>query len=146
MEENNYINQNYNLIRLKKYLNYEVSSLVIYILSFQVFIFIFLASAAVLIFTPFMLYVLYTEQKKGWLLLFVIIVLIPLMVLIVSFIIIEFSRPMLFISIGLFYFYFFLLRFDVNEWVREASAKNQYLMDKKKRELELKLFTDNFNK
>ncbi|MBU2494681.1 MAG: hypothetical protein KJ571_18825 [Bacteroidetes bacterium] len=145
MEENNYINQNYNLIRLKKYLNYEVSGLVLFILSFQVFIFIFLASAAVLIFTPFMLYVLYTEKKKGWLILFIIIVFIPLMVLIVSFIFIEFSRPMLFISIGLFYFYFFLLRFDVNEWVREAGAKNQYLRDKKKRELELKSFTDNFN-
>jgi len=132
--------QNYNLIRLKKYLNYEVSSSILYFLSFQIFIFIFLASAAALIFAPFMLYVLSKENKKGWIVLFIIIVIIPIMLLIILSILFEFSKPLLLISLGLFYFYCFLLRFEVNNWVQEMSARNQYLMNKKKREEDLNTF------
>jgi hypothetical protein len=138
MEENIEIIPNYNLIRLKKYLNYEVSSALLYFLSFQVFIFIFLASAAALIFTPFMLYVLYSEKKKGWIVLFIIIVIAPIIFLSILSVMIEFSRPLLFISVGLFYFYCFILRFEVNDWVREAAVRYQYLIGKKRRENELK--------
>lgn len=145
MDDNIHINQNYNLTRLKKYLNYELSSSILFFLSFQGFIFIILASIAALIFTPFMLYVLFTEKKKGWIILFIIIVIVPIILLIVSSILFEFSRPLLFLSLGLLYFYFFLLRFEVNDWVREANARNQYLIDKKEKEYDLKTFTDKIN-
>ena len=144
MEENIYINQNYNLIQLQKYLNYEVSGFLLYILSFQVFIFLFIASAAALAFMPFMLYVLFTEKKKGWIILFIVIVVIPIIILIILSVMVEFSRPLLFLSVGLFYFYCFILRFEVNDWVREAMARNQYLLEKKQREDDLKSFEVNF--
>jgi len=144
MEDNIYIDQNYNLTRLKKYLNYQVSSSLLFFLSFQAFILIFLASAAALIFTPFMLYVLFTEKKKGWIILFIVVVVIPIILLIILSIEVEFSRPLLFISLGLFYFYCFLLRFEVNDWVREAMVRNQYLFEKKQRENDLKSFEDKF--
>ncbi len=144
MEENIYIDKNYNLTRLRKYLNYQVSSSLLYFLSFQVFVFIFIASAAALIFTPFMLYVLITEKKYGWIVFFIIIVVVPVIILLMLSWMVEFSRPMLFISLGLFYFYCFLLRFQVNDWSREAIARNQYLFEKKQREDDLKLFEDKF--
>jgi len=144
MEENIYIDQNYNLTRLRKFLNYQVSSSLLYFLSFQVFVFIFIASAAALIFTPFMLYVLVTEKKYGWIVFFIIIVVVPIIVLLILSWMVEFSRPLLFITLGLFYFYCFILRFEVNEWSREAMARNQYLFEKKQREDDLKLFEDKF--
>ena len=128
-----YINQNHNLNRLKQYLNYEISSSVLYFLSFQVFLFIFLASIAALIFMPFMLFVLFKEKKKGWITLFIVIVVIPIIILLILFVMVEFSKPLLFISLGLFYFYCFLLRYEVNEWSREAIARIQYLLNKKKK-------------
>jgi hypothetical protein len=142
MEDNICLCQNSNMILLKKYLNYEVSSSILYFLSFQVFFFIFIVSAAALAFTPFMLYVLFTEKKNGWIIIFIVIVIVPIILLLILAVMVEFSRPLLFISLGLFYFYYFLLRFEVNDWVREASAKNQYLIDKKKREFDSKSFVD----
>jgi len=144
MEENIYIDQNYNLTRLKKYLNYQVSSSILYFLSLQVFVFIFLASAAALIFIPFMLYVLFTEKRKGWIVLFIVIVIVPFILFLILSLMVEFSRPLLFISLGLFYFYCYLLRFEVNDWAREAMSRNQYLLEKKQSEDDLKSFEDNF--
>jgi hypothetical protein len=141
---NIYTSEDNNLTRLRKYLNYEVSSSILYFLSFQVFVFIFLAAAAAVIFTPFMLYALFTEKKNGWIVLFIVVVVIPLIALIVLSVMVEFSKPLLFILIGLFYFYCFLLRFEVNDWCREALARNQYLLEKKRRENDLKAFEDNF--
>ena len=91
-----------------------------------------------------MLYVLFTEKKKGWIILFIVIVVIPIIILIILSVMVEFSRPLLFLSVGLFYFYCFLLRFEVNDWVREAMARNQYLLEKKQREDDLKSFEVNF--
>ena len=42
------------------------------------------------------------------------------------------------IPIGLFYFYFFLLRFEVNGWIRELSAKNLFSLQQKEKDEELK--------
>ncbi|MBN1301609.1 MAG: hypothetical protein JW995_10380 [Melioribacteraceae bacterium] len=145
MDEEVYIVQNYDLHRLKKYLNYELSGSVLYFLSFQVFIFIFLASIAAVIFTPFMLRVLLAEKKKGWIIVFVLIVIIPVVVMIILIIFAGFSKAFLFFILGLFYFYFFLLRIEVNGWTREADAKYQYHLSKKRSEAEMKAFDDRFN-
>lgn len=121
MEDEIYINQNNNITRLQKFLNYEISSSLLYFLSFFAFALILFASAAAIIFTPYMLYVLYREKKKGWIILFAAVVIVPVIFLLLSTAIAEFSNILLFITLGLFYFYCFLLRFEVNDWVREAS-------------------------
>ena len=139
------INQHKDLTRLKKYLNYELSSSTLFLLSFMVAVFIFLASAAAVIFTPFMLNVLYKENRKGWILFFVIIVIVPFTLFIILGLAVEFSRPLILITLGLFYFYCFLLRFEVNNWVKEINARNQYLYEKKKSEDELNTFTNQFD-
>ncbi|HOI29642.1 MAG TPA: hypothetical protein PLZ15_07735 [Melioribacteraceae bacterium] len=144
MEDEIYINQNNNITRLQRYLNYEVSGTVLYFFSFFAFVFIFFAAATAIIFTPYMLYVLYSEKKKGWIILFAAIVIVPVIFLLLFTVIAEFSNILLFITLGLFYFYCFLLRFEVNDWVREARARSQYLIDKQKREKETELFLNQF--
>ena len=139
------INQHNDLTRLKKYLNYELSSSTLFLLSFMVALFIFLASAAAVIFTPFMLNVLYKENRKGWILFFIIIVIIPFILFIVLGFTIEFGRPLILITLGLFYFYCFLLRFEVNNWVKEINARKQYLNEKKRSGDKLKAFTNQFD-
>jgi hypothetical protein len=136
--------QNYNLVRLQNYLNYEISGAILFFLAFAFFGFIFIASAAAIIFTPFMLYVLFQENRKSWIIIFVIIVGIPVLLLLISSLTSEFNRILLLLSLGLFYLYCFLLRLEVNNWVQEDMAKRQYIIEKKARDEELKSFMTNY--
>ncbi len=133
---------NYNLERLSKYLNYHIATFALFIASWFVSFFLILATLAALIFTPFMLYVLYKENQKGWIIFFGVIVIVPLIVLIVISFLDPFLKPAILITIGLFYFYCFLLRFSVNDWLTEIRAKNEYLLEKQKRDQELDNFMD----
>ncbi len=124
------------LNRLGKYLNYEISTVILYILSFQVFVFLFVAASAALILTPYMLYVLFKEDKKIWLVMFGVIVIIPTLFLLLFSIIDHFLKPLILLSLALFYLYCFLLRFDVNNWIAELRAKNiRILNDRRKNNL-----------
>lgn len=52
------------LNRLAKYLNYQISTIILVVLSAFTFVFIFLAALAAIIFTPYMLYVLNKREKN----------------------------------------------------------------------------------
>jgi len=58
------------------------------------------------------------EKKNGWIIFFVILVLIPI-ITIILFSVFE----LLFIPLALVYFYSFLLRFVVRDWIQEKNAK-----------------------
>ncbi len=134
--------QNSNFLRLKKILNYSISGILLYALTFFLpnEIRIGLAAAAALIFTPFMLHSLYIENKINWIIFFFILVILPTLFF---FIISLFFSAMIWlnlISLGLFYFYFFILRFEVNSWAREKMARRQYENEKRERDIELESF------
>lgn len=131
---------NQDLFKLQRYLNYELSSSVLFIFSFFYGILIFLLSLAAVVFTPFMLYVLIKEKRWGWIISFAIIVFISSSIMLVLSILYTYLRLMLPILLGLFYFYCFVLRFEVNNWVSEIRAHNQYLIEKKRREEEAKVY------
>jgi len=131
---------NQDLLKLQRYLNYELSSSVLFIFSFFNGIFIFLLSIAAVVFTPFMLYVLIKEKRREWIISFGIIVFIPACIMLVSSIFYTYVSLMLQILLGLFYLYCFVLRFEVNNWVSEIRAHNQYLIEKKRREEEAKVY------
>lgn len=143
-----------NLVRLQWYLDLEISGSIMYMLSFFTmrfsgfftFIIIMLATIAALLFTPYMLYVLFLEKKRGWIILFVIIVIIPNALLIAGTFLFDLTKALLVTFPGLFYLYFFLLRFEVSDWVRERRAKNQYLLVKKREEEERKFNEENYIK
>lgn len=137
---------NNNLTRLSKYLNYQISTVGLFVLSFLSLGFIFLVTIAAIIFTPFMLYVLYKEKKNGWIIFFVILVVIPFILSTILHFTVTFIFPWYLIVLVLFYFYCFLLRMEVNNWMRERRLKLQYLLEKQRRDDETEVFMSQFNK
>ena len=110
------------LVKLKYYLNYELSSTLLFILWYSPFTLIVVSILAI-VFAPFMIYVLYKTGKKGWLIFFTIMIILPP----VSFVIFAgfnfYLMVLLYVELGLFYFYCVILRFVVNDWVEENSWK-----------------------
>ncbi|MCZ7602553.1 MAG: hypothetical protein C4543_05270 [Ignavibacteriales bacterium] len=137
---------NNNLTRLSKYLNYQISTVGLFVLSFLSFGFIFLVTIAAIIFTPFMLYVLYKENKNGWIVFFIILVVIPFILSTILHFTVTFIFPWYLIVLVIFYFYCFLLRLEVNNWMRERRSRLQYLLEKQRREDETEVFMTQFNK
>ncbi|WKZ69440.1 MAG: hypothetical protein QY331_15875 [Melioribacteraceae bacterium] len=137
---------NNNLTRLSKYLNYQISTVGLFVLSFLSFGFIFLVTIAAIIFTPFMLYVLYKENKNGWIVFFIILVVIPFILSTIFHFTVSFVFPWYLIVLVVFYFYCFLLRLEVNNWMRERRSRLQYLLEKQRREDETEVFMTQFNK
>ena len=140
MEDNSDFVINHNLSRLKRILNYEVSSSVLFFLSFIAPIFFFITLLAAIVFTPFMMHVLLREKKTGWIVLFILIVIIPVITFIILAAQFEMAIALLLVPMALYYFYCFLLRFTVNGWVRELNFRHQYMLDKKRSEEELEAF------
>jgi hypothetical protein len=109
--------KNQNLKRLNYWLKYELSSSVLLLLSWLWGLAIFLATVAALIFTPFMIYILYKERKFGWLIFFFILVILPLIIITAFFLHSSYFMVMIYIPIVLFYFYCFLLRYTIEDWL-----------------------------
>ena len=81
------------------------------------------------IFTPYIIYVLFTEKRFGWLLTYFIMVIIPAMIAI-TVLGIAYGLIIL-ILFAPFYFFCFIIKFSVDEWIREYNW-NQQLIEQKK--------------
>jgi hypothetical protein len=136
--------QSYTLLRLHKYLNYNFTGAALLIVSYFIYANIIFLTVAALVFTPFMLYDLYKENKKGWIITFLVMVGIPFLAFLLIYISTKFNFILVYILIGLYYLYCFLLRLEVNNWVQEDMAKRQYIIEKKARDEELKSFMNNY--
>jgi hypothetical protein len=86
---------------------------------------LYLAIIAAILFAPFMLYVLFKEKRYGWIIFFIIIVLLPLLIDVLFFYHTNVYLILLFIPLALFYFYCFLLRITIRDWMQEKNAKNE---------------------
>lgn len=120
-----------NVARLEKlytYLNYEVSSSILYLGSWFIPMFMPLIFLAAIIFTPYMIFVLYKEKKKGWIIFFFLSTILPIIFL-------SNFYPSL-IAIGLipFYFFCFILRMTAKEWLNEMRARNELVLQKIRKE------------
>lgn len=73
------------------------------------------------VFAPYMLYVLYTNRKRGWIITFAIMVGIPVPFAFLSTSSIIIDTGLHFLPLLTFYFYCYLLRFSVGEWISDAS-------------------------
>ena len=104
--------------RFATILNYEHSTSILLFLQGNVWIALPLVIIAAVLFTPYMLYVLYTERRFGWIITFVIIVILPFVLFY------FFSREsyaleaFMLIPFIFFYFYCLLVRLSVNEWIK----------------------------
>ncbi|MCF6271288.1 MAG: hypothetical protein L3J41_16365 [Melioribacteraceae bacterium] len=112
------------LEKLYKYLNYEISSSILFIGSWFIPIFIPILFLAAIGFTPYILYVLYKERRNGWLLTFILMVLLPVVMLLI------FAYHYFVFSLIPFYLYCFLLRFEAKGWLTEMRARNDLVLQK----------------
>lgn len=119
---------NTNLTRLGKYLNYKITSSVLFLFSFFAGFLILLFIAAAIIFTLFMLFVLHQENRKGWIIFFMILVVIPHILSVIMYFTSAIVFPWFLIVLAFFYLYCFLLRIEVKICLREKRSKLQYIL------------------
>lgn len=110
------ISKDYNLRRLQKWLDVELSTSILIFLSFFANITIFLAAIAAVIFTPFMIKILFEERRFGWITFFVIVVLVPLGYTFLGKQNDSLNYIFQLVSLAIFYFYCFVLRISIKDW------------------------------
>lgn len=110
------ISKNYNVRRLQQWLDYELSTFILMLLSWFVHIALLLAIIAAVIFTPFMLKVMFEERRFGWILFFFIMVILPAVVVLFFNIDLSYKYAIELILLALFYFYCFILRLAIKDW------------------------------
>ena len=76
------------------------------------------------LFTTYILYVLIKEKRFGWLITFFIMVVLPLIIIYLVSRGSSFSvMAIILIPFSLFYFYCFLLRYALDDWIEECEGK-----------------------
>ena len=111
------IEKNFNLRRLSYWLNYSLSSITLFWLSFFFNIALIIFSIAAIIFAPFMLKVLYEERKWGWIIFFIVIVVLPLATVFIFLFKTNYFQAIGLIPLAFFYLYCFLLRLTIVDWL-----------------------------
>jgi hypothetical protein len=109
--------KNQNLKRLHYWLKYELSSSALLLLSWLWGFAILLSTIAAAVFTPFMIYILFEEKKFGWIIFFIIMIILPAITITIFFLHSNYFLVLALIPLALFYFYCFLLRLTVSDWL-----------------------------
>lgn len=133
------------LVKLDYYLNYELSSSALFVIALFNVMFLPIIMLVALIFTPYLLFVLYKERRTGWIIGFFIMVILPyaLMQIFISgyAAIIASSIPL-----GLFYLYCFALKMSTREWVTAENARNELAYKRKIKQMNEDIFNSRYNK
>ncbi len=111
------------LKRLHRWLSYNRYTIFIYGGGFFIpgLDILFVLTVLAIAITPYTLYVLYRNHKRGWLLFFAIMVGIPTVLAFMSTGNVILDTGLHFLPLLAFYAYCFLLRVAVDDWISEAS-------------------------
>jgi len=117
--------------RFRAILYFELSTSAGFILSSFWPINLYIIIAAAILFTPYMLYVLIKERKYGWIVIFFLMVVLPYPV--IYLIIGEYIllTAWLLLPVIPFYLYCFLIKFSVDDWLREYNWEQQLIEQRK---------------
>ena len=110
------ISKNYSVRRLQQGLDYELSTIMLMLLSWFWNIAIILMIIAAILFTPYMLKVLFEEKRYGWIIFFFLMVLLPASGAFFLNIDSSYKFVIELIPLALFYFYCFVLRIAIKDW------------------------------
>ena len=113
---------------------YPVRILLIYIFNdglIDIKIILVIIVGAAILFTPYIFYVLIKENKYGWITTFFAMIILPLVSAYILFRDALFFEAIVLIPLLSFYFYCYLIKFEVDKWLNEYSW-HQERMDKKK--------------
>lgn len=108
--------RNYDLKRLCSLLNYELSTSVLYFLSYTWTITFYIAAIAAILFIPLLLKVLYKEKHFRWIVAFIFLIVSPPIIIYTFMENLTWVVVSAYVSLGLFYFYCALLRIVIPEW------------------------------
>lgn len=110
------ISRNYSVRRLQQWLDYELSTLLLMLLSWFWNLALILMIIAAFLFTPFMLKVLFDERRFGWIVFFFFLVILPASGVLFINIDSTYKFVIELIPLALFYFYCFVLRIAIRDW------------------------------
>jgi hypothetical protein len=99
---------------------------------------IYLIAIAAILFSPYILYVLVIEKKIGWIIIFFSMTIFPLIFIYVFFREALFYDALILIPLLLFYFYCYLIKFEVDKWLNEYYWYQERMQQKKETEDRLK--------
>lgn len=122
------LSSNFNLDRLQYWLNFELSGGVLFFISFFSFgalpglsfmrnFVLYALLVAILLFTPFMLKVLFQENRYGWIIFFGILVVLPACIIYLYFRGTPYGLFLTYIPIALFILYCLLLKLTIPSWI-----------------------------
>ena len=89
---------------------------------------------AALLFTPYIFYVLSKEKKFGWIILFFIMIIIPEVLGYLIFKETLAFEAALLIPLAFFYFYCYLIKYEVDKWIGDYNWHQERLQQKKEYE------------
>jgi len=107
-----------NLDRLQRWLNFELSAGVLFLLTFFYKLALYIFAAVAFIFIPFLLYVLYQQKRTGWIIVLVLAVIGPALVINLGQASGMWSFILNNVMVAFFLFYCFALRLTVPGWER----------------------------
>lgn len=138
--------ERYDLNKVNRYLNYELSASVLYFLSFAWGITLIAAIIAASIFAPYMLYIFYRNRNFSFIILFLVVVVIPLITCIVLGLKFGYLAVFVLIPLGFFYFYCFILKLILNDKLKEMAAGEELKRKKTEERSEKELWQKQFNR
>ncbi len=133
--------------KLDQILGYEINGTFLYLGGFFYVVLLMIAIISLIIFVPFMVYVLFKEKRKGWLYGFFFGVLLP--TIITCFVtenVFLLHNSWVLLILPFYFFYFFILKFSTREWLREDEAYRQFLYMKEKQKREKEIWNKQFSK
>lgn len=100
---------------------------------FIIKLFLWLIAAAAILFTPYIFYVLVKERKFGWIITFFVMIIIPLLFVHFKFLDALFHDEIILVPLAFFYFYCFLIKYDVDKWLSDYYSHQEFLQQEKER-------------
>lgn len=99
-----------------------------------IFIALAVIPAAAILFTPYIFYVLIKEKRFGWIVIFFAMIIIPLLLAHILFRGEFVYEGLMLIPLASFYFYCYLIKFEVDKWLNEYYSYQELLHQKKESE------------
>jgi len=100
---------------------------------FIIKLFLWLIVGAAILFTPYIFYVLLKEKKFGWIIIFFVMIIIPLLIVHILFLDALFHDAIVMIPLAFFYFYCYLIKYEVDLWLSDYYSHQEFLQQEKER-------------
>lgn len=99
-----------------------------------IFIALAVIPAAAILFTPYIFYVLIKEKRFWWIVIFFAMIIVPLLLAHILFKGEFVYEGLMLIPLASFYFYCYLIKFEVDKWLNEYYSYQELLQQKKESE------------